>query len=728
MASEEPGMSDELAAYVRDLEDRILEIENGLTWRVVVALQRLVPVHLRPVATKLGSLLSRGHANRAPSEPSSLATVGLDQAHLLSVLDTALDSPDRVLIDFTCDKPQASVVIPVFNNAHLTLECLTYLKNTRIPLEIIVVDDASTDKTAQLLTRIHGIRVLRNDTNLGYKDSCSLGMEAASGEYSLLLNNDVFVSPDSISSALALLESDDSVAAVCAKLLGLGGKIQECGSYVDSAGDSHGFLAGEPHDHPGSMHRRPVDYGSAAFLMVRNSLWMAVGGFGLDFNEAYYEDTELCFKFWEMGYKVIFEPLCSAVHIRNASYSARASRLIQDNKRVFLRMRSSELSERTGLSHYQLAHIRQFRTSVTYVDSRLPLERFGAGFPRSRRIVQFLEQLDIDLTVVSMEKMGKADVQEFKRSLSSESTEIIVLDDSELNLSHLRARLGKASICWVSRKQNLDYLLPEIRKIRSAKSLRLVYDSESLDFLRKSPSKYAEPEDPRRELRTKAGKQELARIRASDIAVVVGHQEFDLLIEEGEENIILLGYTPLAEAKLSPNTPATSQVFVGRLMDRDSPNWDSLNWFLNEIVPLASPGEIDLAVVGSVHPVIAKDLMKAGARIKGSVSDLSKEYASARILIAPTRFGSGIPIKVIDAVMGGLLPLVTPLLARQLGIPLDSKSVCKTPQEFISRLRDFQDDDLFESEYTKIAEIVHQRFGRSVFERQLSAVLRRAEI
>ena len=721
-------MSDELAAYVRALEDRILEIENGLTWRVVVALQRLVPVHLRPVASKLGSLVAVTLTKKAPTDLKSRADEVSLETDTLKLLDEALDSREPVLLDFSCDTPEASVVIPVFNNAHLTLHCLKYLKNTNRRLDIIVVDDASTDKTRELLTRIHGIRVLRNKTNVGYKDSCSSGMRMASTRYSLLLNNDVFVDPDSIGNAITSLDSDDSTAAVCAKLLGLEGKIQECGSYLDSAGRSYGFLEGEPEDHPGSMHKRPVDYGSAAFLMMRTSMWKAVGGFSPDFKEAYFEDVDLCFRFWAAGYKVVFEPSCSAVHIRHASYSARVRSLVDANRLVFVSKHSSQLGKRAGLSGYQLAHVRQCRTSVTYVDTRLPLERYGAGFPRSRRIVEFLEGLDIDLTVVSTEAMGTSDMHEFRGGLSSEQTEIIVLDGSSFALSQLRGRIENSAICWVSRQNNFDYLLPEIRKSKRNGNPKVVYDSESLDFLRASSKGKGGLDDARLQLRTKAARRELERVRASDLALVVSQNEFDLLTEEGEENVVLLGYTPMADANLKPNTAATSQLFVGRLMDRESPNWDSLQWYLHEILPLASPGEIDLVVVGPVHPSLAKDLMEAGAKIKGPVSELAKEYASARILIAPTRFGSGIPLKVIDAVLGGLLPLVTPLLARQLGIPLDSKSVCRTPHDFVARLRDFQDDDLFELEFAKIRAIVLQRFARPVFENQMRAVLRRAGI
>src|SRR5439155_6062169 len=77
--------------------------------------------------------------------------------------DCALDCRPRAV-------PRASVLIPVHNRAELTLTCLQSLalQQSQTPFAIIVVDNNSTDGTAQLLQRVRGLRVVRNDTNSGY--------------------------------------------------------------------------------------------------------------------------------------------------------------------------------------------------------------------------------------------------------------------------------------------------------------------------------------------------------------------------------------------------------------------------------------------------------------------------------------------------------------------------------------------------------------------------------
>jgi GT2 family glycosyltransferase len=723
-------MSDELldneslGAYVRSLENRIVEIESSLAWRFMGAVMRLVPADLVPKASAFASWVAAISSKQASSDSKSSEELwGNYEIKMLAHLEKALDSSKNVLLDFTCSTPAASVVLTTFNNAHLTLQCLEYLKKAATPLEIIVVDDGSTDQTSRLLSRIRGVRIVTNETKVGYVDSCVSGMNMASLEFSLLLNSAVLVHPEAIRNAISLLESDESVAAVCAKLLGPDGNIQECGRYVDVTGFSVGFLAGKSQDHLGSMHRRPVDYGTSAFLMVRTSSWIASEGFRSEFNWASYQDADLCFRFWALGYKVVFEPSCSAIRVGKTSCEEAFIPSVDMIRRAFTKRHSVELGQRAGLSEYQLAHVRQFRPSFTYIDSRLPREKDGQGFPRARRIVDYLEGLDVDLTIVSTAAMTQTQIHEFREGLSSPSTEVIVLDGDRSKLSDLRERLRQTAICWVSRQNNFDFLFRDVRNSKMNGAPIVVYDTETLSFLRKH-SNAAGTSDPQRALKSRDGKRELARIRASDLALVVSKSELDLLTREGEKNVLLLGYTSGTEAKLEPNIEASSQLFVGRLTDPGSPNWDSLKWYLEELLPIATSGELELSVVGSVNPWLAKDLITAGVSVQGPLENLAESYSSARIFIAPTRSGSGIPLKVIDAVAGGLFPLVTPLLAQQLGIPADSKSVCNTPEEFISRLREFRDDRLLLDEHAKIAAIMKLQFSKSVFENQIRIILK----
>jgi glycosyltransferase involved in cell wall biosynthesis len=110
--------------------------------------------------------------------------------------------------------------------------------------------------------------------------------------------------------------------------------------------------------------------------------------------------------------------------------------------------------------------------------------------------------------------------------------------------------------------------------------------------------------------------------------------------------------------------------FLGALYGTDTPNYDSLVWFIEEILPLIDkkiPG-IQFHVAGYVDRQLPAIKTKLGDQINwlGEVSDLDAFFGAARVFVAPTRFAGGVPHKVANAAAHGLPAVVTPLLARQL--------------------------------------------------------------
>ena len=89
-----------------------------------------------------------------------------------------------------------SIVIPLYNQLKYTKLCLESLQST-LPLrpEIILVDNASTDGTADYLKTLSDVQVISNAENLGFAGGCNTGIRAALGEWIVVLNNDVIVAP-----------------------------------------------------------------------------------------------------------------------------------------------------------------------------------------------------------------------------------------------------------------------------------------------------------------------------------------------------------------------------------------------------------------------------------------------------------------------------------------------------------------------------------------------------
>src|SRR6516165_4984872 len=89
---------------------------------------------------------------------------------------------------------RSTIVIPVYNQARLTERCLQALGQG--DFEVIIVDDASSDETPELLARLgKRVRTVQHSVNQGFATSCNHGAAVASGEFLVFLNNDTVPRP-----------------------------------------------------------------------------------------------------------------------------------------------------------------------------------------------------------------------------------------------------------------------------------------------------------------------------------------------------------------------------------------------------------------------------------------------------------------------------------------------------------------------------------------------------
>ena len=117
-----------------------------------------------------------------------------------------LASDERLVAPFHAT-PDISVVVVLWNQAHMTLRCLRALLAQQGPsLEIVLVDNASSDETEALLARLDGVRILRSTSNDGFLVGCNRGAAASRGRALLLLNSDAFPRDGALAAALATLE------------------------------------------------------------------------------------------------------------------------------------------------------------------------------------------------------------------------------------------------------------------------------------------------------------------------------------------------------------------------------------------------------------------------------------------------------------------------------------------------------------------------------------------
>jgi glycosyltransferase involved in cell wall biosynthesis len=111
--------------------------------------------------------------------------------------------------------PLTTVIVPNYNHASSLPACLAAIaEQTYAPLEVVVVDDASTDDSVRV-AEAAGVTVLRNERNEGPSTTRNRGAEWASGEYLFFVDSDGALAPDAVANAVALFEADPGLGAVC---------------------------------------------------------------------------------------------------------------------------------------------------------------------------------------------------------------------------------------------------------------------------------------------------------------------------------------------------------------------------------------------------------------------------------------------------------------------------------------------------------------------------------
>ena len=107
-----------------------------------------------------------------------------------------------------CTAPRVSIVIPAYGKPLLTYTCLKSVHATAPAgeYEVLVIDDASPTPLAQELAPVSGLRIVRNETNLGFIGSCNQALAHATGEILVFLNNDTIATAGWLEALLAVFE------------------------------------------------------------------------------------------------------------------------------------------------------------------------------------------------------------------------------------------------------------------------------------------------------------------------------------------------------------------------------------------------------------------------------------------------------------------------------------------------------------------------------------------
>ena len=233
--------------------------------------------------------------------------------------------------------PRCSIVIPVFNRANLTRQCLDRLlaDPAGSDFEVIVVDNASRDGTRQMLSAYgERIRVRSNERNLFFATACNQGAEMARGEYLVFLNNDTVPLGGWLDALVRHAETHGRAGLVAGKLLYPNGTVQHAGMAICQDGWPRLIYVGFPADHPAVSRSRRMQVVSGACNLVPRKVFYEAGGFDPSYVNGF-EDVDLCLRLGGLGYEVHFCHESVLFHLESVSEGRFDSE--SQNAAVFLR-------------------------------------------------------------------------------------------------------------------------------------------------------------------------------------------------------------------------------------------------------------------------------------------------------------------------------------------------------------------------------------------------------
>jgi len=242
-----------------------------------------------------------------------------------------------------------SVIIPNWNGKKQLQKNLPLLFNVLAKFEgkseVIIIDDASTDDSLKTIENLKlklensmkidncKLKIIVNNINLGFARSVNKGVKAAQYNIVFLLNTDVEIKPGCFRNLLINFDND--------KVFGVGANadwVLSVADFEDGLLDISRFNK-IPHHCKEAQKAFWICGGHSAF---RRKIWFKLGGLDNLFSPFYFEETDLCYRAWKRGYRILWEPKARVLHkheesvIRKHFSSGYINFIAQRNQLIFV--------------------------------------------------------------------------------------------------------------------------------------------------------------------------------------------------------------------------------------------------------------------------------------------------------------------------------------------------------------------------------------------------------
>lgn len=589
-----------------------------------------------------------------------------DTERLLQVLDEERSALLRLPMN---EEPTVSIIIAVFNQLEVTLACLKSVSEhtSGVAYEVIIVNDASDERTRRSLERIEGLRLLTNGRNLGFLKSSNKGAGAARGEYLLFLNNDTEVTPRWLEGMLRVLETRRDAGLVGAKLVYPDGRLQEAGGIMwrDASGVNYGKW--DDPAKPEYNYLREVDYCSGACILVRKADFDDLGGFDLRYAPAYYEDTDLAFALRAKGRKVYYQPLSVVIHHEgqtsgtSTESGVKSFQLVNQVKFVEKWRKALASHLPNDPANIPRARDRSAAKRLLVVDARMLSPDQDSGSLRMLNLLLVLQELGFQIVFVPLNLQHVSPYTEQLQDLGVECIYAPFFPGPE---EFFRTRGSEFDAVMLSRREVASAVLSLCRKL--IPTTPVIFDTVDLHFLREQREAEHEQNEEKRRHAAEMERLELKLISEADAATVVSPVEKKVIEEKlpGRDIAIVSNIHEIRPGPIAPYHARRDMLFIGGF--EHTPNIDAMTWFAAEIMPLvvAAIPDAKLHIIGSKMPEAIRALGTRNILVHGYVPNVEPFLGSCLLSIAPLRWGAGVKGKINQSMSYGL-PVVSTSLAAE---------------------------------------------------------------
>ncbi|MGD9805870.1 MAG: glycosyltransferase [Hyphomicrobiaceae bacterium] len=639
------------------------------------------------------------------------------------------------------ERPDVSIIIPVYNNLAYTLtSILSILQNpSRYTYEILVGDDGSTDATETVVSNLgRSVRNIRHARNKGFLGNCNATAESAKGRVFVFLNNDTVTLPRWLDNLVGALDAPD-VGLSGSKLLNGNGSLQEAGGIFWKDGSAWNYGRDQDPRAPEFNYVKDVDYCSGASIALSAELWKELEGFDRIFSPAYCEDADLAFRVRAAGLRCVYHPQSEVIHHEGRSHGTDTTSGIKayqalNQQKVLARW--GHVLEREHFENGKSVFVARDRTRdkphILVIDHYVPQWDRDAGSRAMFHLMRFFQERGFQVIFWSDNLFYDAP---YIQKLQALGMEIIYSAQYEDRLQS-----------WLSEHRAwVDYIVcsrPHIterylEQIRSATDRPIFYYGHDLHWKRLT-RQYEVSRNMKllSEIAT-TKKLEESIFNRVDCILYLSKEECDEVKAtlQIDKPVVEVPAWCFDDRQLNmatdgragyPQRDPYQLLFVGGFSH--SPNVDAVIWFAEAIMPkvLRKDRHFRLNIVGSNVPDAIKRLESSSISVLGALSDekLSELYRTCGMAVVPLRYGAGVKGKVIEAFAKGVPVVTTPSGVQ--GIPnADALAfVGATDHEFAAAiLRIVSEPALADRKVRAASDFVRHRYSDAALARALLPII-----